>query len=295
MDTNDTGSGQDNKSSDFEKLINNFWGSMLDPLSGLFEPFDGTDLWESKGRVSDSIHANLSMFQLMMKNMGDPAILENFQKISAMMPDVSMGIAANYLQSMNTLQSQAGEWIKKRGASLSSSDFQELDRELIKSLSEVYEKEFRKFFKIPQLGLGRLYQERVLEAVDKLNTLQLLLSEFYHMLYMPVEKSILSLQQEISEMEADGTLDDNSKTYYNLWIKLLEGHYMELFKRPEYAELMGKVVGAVNEFVTAKQAVINDLLKQTNIPTIQDMDELSREIYLLKKRIRTLEKRENGE
>jgi len=45
----------------------------------------------------------------------------------------------------------------------------------------------------------------------------------------------------------------------------------------------------LNEFVGARQEVVNEVLKQVNIPTNHDLDELSKEIYLLKKRVRTLE------
>ncbi len=109
------------------------------------------------------------------------------------------------------------------------------------------------------------------------------------MLYLPVEKSLKSLQEKMAEMAETGPLDEKSKTYYNLWIKLLEGEYMALFKQPEYADAMGKTLCALNEFVGARQVVVNDALKQVNIPTNQDLDELSKEIYLLKKRVRTLE------
>ena len=111
------------------------------------------------------------------------------------------------------------------------------------------------------------------------------------MLYMPIEKSLNSLQKEMAQMVEAGSLDEKSKTYYNLWIKLLEGHYMELFKQPEYAEAMSNALSALQEFVDAKQVVINDALKQLNIPNSQDLDELSKEIYLLKKRVRLLEKK----
>jgi hypothetical protein len=109
-------------------------------------------------------------------------------------------------------------------------------------------------------------------------------------LYLPIEKSLNSLQQKMAEMAEAGPLDEKSKTYYKLWIKLLEGHYMELFKQPEYAEIMSKTLSALNEFVGARQTVVNDLLKQINIPSNLDLDELSKEIYLLKKRVRLLEK-----
>ena len=95
-------------------------------------------------------------------------------------------------------------------------------------------------------------------------------------------------------MTEDGPLDDKAKTYYNLWIKLLEGHYMTLFKQPEYAATMARTLQALNEYTEARQAVVNDLLKQFNVPTHRDLDDLYKEIYLLKKRMRAFEKRTSG-
>ena len=115
------------------------------------------------------------------------------------------------------------------------------------------------------------------------------MSEFLHLLYLPVEKSLKSLQEKMAEMAEQGPLDEQPKSYYNLWIKLLEGQYMELFQKPEYSEAMARTLCALNDSVEARQAVVNDILKQVNIPTNQDLDELSKEIYLLKKRIRALE------
>lgn len=82
------------------------------------------------------------------------------------------------------------------------------------------------------------------------------------------------------------------ESYYYPWIKLLEGHYLELFRSSEYSAVMVKTLSVMNEFVEARQTVVNDLLRQFNIPTHQDLDELAKEIYLLKRRMRAHEKNE---
>lgn len=291
MTKKETAGDQGAASFNTDNIMHEFWGSLFQPWSGMFASLGSSEQWPFKGRIAESLQANLKMWQTMMESMSDPSMAAHFQKATEMTPDLALGFSQTCLQSFNNLQAQAGEWIRKRGASLSAADIQQLDRDLIRSLNETYEKEFQRYLKMPQLGLGRLYQERILEAVDKLNNLQLKLSEFLHMLYIPLERSFSSLQKEMAEMSEAGPLDEKSKTYYNLWIKLLEGHYMELFKQPEYAELLGKVLAALNEFSQAKQVVVNDVLKQANIPTNQDLDELSKEIYLLKKRLRALEQK----
>lgn len=275
----------------WEKMMNDYFGSFFKPWTELFNPFGSWDEWQSKGRVVESLQATGKMWQAMMDSMSHPDGWEHLYKATEMTPGIVMGFSETCMQGITSIHTQAADWIQSRGASLSATDMQELDRELIKNLTETYEKEFSRYLKLPQIGLTRLYQERMLRVVDKQNSLHLVAMEFVHMLYLPIERSIKSLQEKMVEMAEEGPLDDKSKTYYNLWIKLLEGHYMELFKQPEYADAMGNTLCALNEYVEARQTVVNDLLKQANIPTYQDMDELSKELYLLKKRVRLLEKK----
>jgi hypothetical protein len=105
-------------------------------------------------------------------------------------------------------------------------------------------------------------------------------------LYLPIEKSFKIVQQKISEMADTGELEDNPKVYYRMWIQILEGCYMELFKQPEFPEALRKTLQALNEFSRSRQAVINDLLRSLSVPTQDDLDELYKEIHVLKKRLR---------
>ncbi len=291
MTGNDTAQEAGNTTSpDWGKIMTDLWNPMINQWSGLFKASGAQDSMKFNGRVGESFQTTAKMWETMLNAISEPAALEHFHKATQITPDIALGFAQTCVKSFTGLQTQVGEWIQKRGASLSTADIQELDKELIKKWTEVYEKEFSQYLKIPQIGLGRFYQERVMQAADKMNNLQTTLSEFMHVLGQPVEKSLKSLQEKMVEMTESGPLDEKSRTYYNLWIKLLEGHYMELFKQAEYSQVMVKTLDALNDFVEARQAVVNDALKQFNVPTHQDLDELYKEIYLLKKRMRVYEK-----
>lgn len=294
MENNKTAAGPNAALMDWHKMMQEYALPFFKPWSGVIPLPESDEQGEPKGRVAESLQTTVRMWQTMAGAMSEPSVFQHLQKATEMTPDIALGFAQTCLQGFTGLQAKAGDWIKKRCVALSTADIQELDGELIKNLRETYEKEFSRYLKVPQIGLGRFHQERLLNAVDKLNTFQLVLSEFLHLLYMPVEKSLKSLQEKMAEMTEAGALDEKSKTYYNLWIKLLEGQYMELFKQPEFANAMSKTLRALNECVGTRQAVVNDLLKQMNIPNNQDMDELSKEIYLLKKRVRTMEKKNMG-
>ncbi len=290
MDKSESATDQDPASTNWQNMIHEFLNPLFKPWAEMHEPSETDEPSQPTGRVTESLQSTVRMWQTIIGAMSEPSALEHLLKANEIVPDIAGEFTETCLQSITSLQARAGEWIKKRGAALSSADIQELDRELIKNLTEIYDKEFSRYLKVPQIGLNRLYQERMLCVIDKQNTLQLMLSEFLHTLYLPIERSLTSLQKKMAEMTEAGPLDERSKTYYNLWIKLLEGHYMELFKQPEYTDVMNKTLCALNDFSAARQIVVNDLLKQMNIPSNQDVDELSKEIYLLKKRIRLLEK-----
>ena len=111
-----------------------------------------------------------------------------------------------------------------------------------------------------------------------------------HLIFLPIEKTFKVLQQQLSDLAREGKLPENSNDYYKLFIKILEGHYMSLFKSPEYVTAMDKTLGALEDFMTARNAITQDLLKTMAVPTQDELDELYKELYQLKKRIKILEK-----
>ena len=98
------------------------------------------------------------------------------------------------------------------------------------------------------------------------------------------------MQDKIGEMAENGTLPEDSKVYYNMWVKVLEGHYMTLYQTPEYVETMARTINALADFSAARNAVLEDMLSLLPVARKSDMDDMARELYELKKRLRKLEK-----
>ena len=274
----------------------NIFSEMMNPMmthwGDMFKSGEQRQTQEFKGRMGESFQTTAKMYQAIFGAMSGPEVLDAFQKATRVTPDIALGFVQSCMKGFSNFQGQMQEWLEKRGRAKDPMDAQALDKEFIQQWTETYENEFSQYFKIPQIGLGRFYQERALHAADKLNVFQSALSEFLHVLYLPMEKSFKSLQEKMTEMtQADEPLDDKSKTYYNLWIRLLEGHYMELYKKQEFVESLLKTLEALEEYSSVRQAVVNDVLKLYAIPSHNDLDELYKEIYLLKKRMREYEKK----
>ncbi len=284
------GKAQDTSSIDWMNMLTEFWGPFTNGWLAVMQSPDAQQTPESKGRMGESMDATVKMWQAMFKTMGNPGSTDHFKTVTQMTPDILSTFTQTCLRTFMTFQNQMGDLIQKTGQSSTPYNFDNLDKELINRWSDTYQKELSQYFKIPQIGLGRFYQEKSLQALDKSNIFQTAVSEFLHVLYLPMEKSLQILQQKIAESVDAGDVDENPKTYYNMWIQLLEGRYMELFKKPEFTVTLGNTLEALTDFFMSRQALINDLLKTLSVPTHEDLDELYKEIHLLKRRIRKTEK-----
>ena len=99
------------------------------------------------------------------------------------------------------------------------------------------------------------------------------------------------MQEKTEEMMEKGDVPSDVKDYYNMYIKILEGHYMTLLQSPEYIRVMSDTINALVKYKQAKEEVLYDMLSSLPIPTNKDMDELYKEFHVLKKRVREHAKR----
>ena len=81
---------------------------------------------------------------------------------------------------------------------------------------------------------------------------------------------------------------EDFKEYYKRWLKILEGHYMTLFQSAEYIRTLTHTLHALEDFTLAKQELLSEAMAALGLPTRREMDDLYREIYLLKKSMKVL-------
>jgi len=289
MDTQKGNQTADTLLSAWIKTAADFWGSMLQNWST--DDGAGDDSASSEtSRTQESFQTVFKSWQTLSSVAADPGAMEAFSNLGRTMPEILVQMVQASWKGYFYLQQQWIEKIGRIGESTPAFSFENLDKEVVKAWTEIYEKEFRQFFNIPQLGLTRFYQEKFSQALDKHNRFQSQYAEFMHLIMLPIEKSFTVLQQQISEMAREGKMPENSNDYYKLFIKILEGHYMALFKSPDYVEAMNKTLDALEDFVATRDDIAQDFLKAVSMPTQTDLDELYKEMYLLKKRIKILEK-----
>jgi len=227
----------------------------------------------------------------LISTLSEPENLESALKGMDSLPEFMMHITQQAYEGYLEFQKKIVEIAAKIGQHTEAYKFEGIDQNIFKVWRDIYEKEFRQYLNVPQLGLNRFHQERIARLIDTLNIFQASLNEFIYMFYIPIEKSGAVMQEKIEQLAEQGEIHDNFKEYYNMWIKTLEGHYMTLLKSPEYAEVMNNTINALVQYREAKQEVLYDILKEFPIPTNKDMDELYNDLYILKKKVSDLSRK----
>jgi class III poly(R)-hydroxyalkanoic acid synthase PhaE subunit len=268
-------------------------GSFFEAIA-LLQPFSsqaGAAGASDFNRFSEAWNSGLRVWSAAHSSLGESSIVESMIRSMESLPELSLRLMQTGMNGFSLLHQRWAERLSRLNESSGPYDFTDLDKDFLNRWTEIYEKEFRQFLKVPQLGLTRFYQERINDAVDRYNLLQAALTEFIHLFSVPVEKSLQVMNKKLAEIAEKGTLPEDPRELYQMWIKVLEGHYMTLFQSPEYTSAMAKTIDAMNTFIEARRKVVDTVLKLVPLPSQGEMDELYKEIYQLKKRLRALEKK----
>lgn len=270
------------------KSTTDFWRLMLGAQAGAGPDTSGKN---PASQAQKMLFSAGKLIHLMLAKMSDPESINATLQGMETLPEISMNMIQQGVNSYVEMQRQWTEQASKIGKHTEAYKFEGIDENIFKTWKETYEKEFQKFFNIPSLGLTRFYQERVNRLMDETNQFQVALSEFMYLFSVPFEKTARVMQEKTEEMMEKGDVPSDVKDYYNMYIKILEGHYMTLLQSPEYIRVMSDTINALVKYKQAKEEVLYDMLSSLPIPTNKDMDELYKEFHVLKKRVREHAKR----
>lgn len=274
------------------KSMGDLWGSMAGQwgTSPERQQAGATTGNGTTSKTRATVAAALKQWQSMAGAMAAPESMAALFKGSGAMPEVLLKLAQTTMGSMIEFQQKMIQRIGRMGESVEAYQFQDIDENMSRVWTDIYKKEFQQFFQIPQLGLMRTYQEKANQAADKYNLFQSTLSEFLSLLSLPFNRSMQVMQEKLGEMAEKEGLAEDTKVYYNMWVKVLEGHFMTLFQTPEYVETLSRTVNALADFSAARNAALEDMLSMLPVAKRSEVDDMARELYELKKRLRRLEK-----
>lgn len=289
----------DDPFSTWAQSMNDMWGGMLRlwfpdggrPASPRAAREDHGPGRRTADRVRTSMEAALKNWEAISSAMSAPESIQSLFQGAGAMPEMLAKMAQTSFNGFLEMQQKILERAARLGEHVDAYTFTDIDENVFRTWTDMYEKEFSRFFQIPKLGLVREYQERITRAVDAYNRHQATLNEFVRLIALPLSRSFAVLQEQVAEMAEKGELPEDSRAYYDMWIKVLEGHYMTLFQTPEYIETLARTLSSLSAFQNARNAVIEDMLSGLPIPVQSEIDDLYEEMHRLKRRLRALEKK----
>ena len=163
-------------------------------------------------------------------------------------------------------------------------------KDVFKEMFKVMSGELDQFFSIPSLGLSRNYQGKMVEFVETGNKFVLTLGEYMFLMFTPLEQAMKMVQATVTELTDEQRIELTPETVYDTWLKELEQGYFSLYRSEEYLALLKRLVAAMGEFNLARQNYMSDCLKFMGIPSENDLDDLYRDLYSVKKKLASLEK-----
>mgnify|MGYP001815419073 FL=1 len=245
------------------RSMTDMWGGMIRMWLPDGPPATQNDPGGERGRdrgaaerVRTSVEAALKNWEALSAALSAPESLQSFFQGAGAMPEMLAKLAQTSFSGFLEIQQKIVERAARMGDQVDAYTFTDIDENLFRTWTDLYEKEFSRFFQVPKLGLVREYQERITQAMDAYNRHQATLNEFLRLLALPVSRSFGVLQEQITELAEKGELPEEGRAYYDMWIKVLEGHYMTLFQTPEYVETLARPLGSLSAFQTARNAVV---------------------------------------
>jgi polyhydroxyalkanoate synthase subunit PhaE len=244
----------------------------------------------AQNRFTEQLDTNLNLLKSFSRIMNEPGSASAAANSVNALPEILIKMTKSGFEAAMQIQNHLIDKAGKIGKRTEAYNFDNMDQEVFRALTDIYEKELRQYLKIPPLGLTRFYQERFNELLDRHNLFETTLAEFLSILYLPMEKSLKVLQEKLQQRAEEGNLPYDTKESYSMWLKILEGHYMNLFKSKEYTDALHRTLNKLEDFLIAKDNAMNDFLQILPVVTHRDLDDLYKEFHLLKKRVKELEK-----
>jgi hypothetical protein len=270
------------------KWTMDFWDTMAQMGPGLAGAgrSGGQASCETAGSA-DPWLASLNLWQAFFSLLTEPgtvaAVFQGIQAPSKLILRMAQAGWGGYFH----LHQQWLEAWQGGGSPPANHGYENLDQDIYQTCNEILEHDFRRLLNLPHLGLTGLPQEGVIRATVAFNQFQAAMAEFIHLLYLPVKKSLRAMGAEWVN-GGPGKPPEDFKEYYKRWLKILEGHYMTLFQSAEYIRTLTHTLYALEDFTTAKQELLSEAMAGLGLPSRREMDDLYREIYLLKKSVRVM-------
>jgi polyhydroxyalkanoate synthesis regulator phasin len=165
----------------------------------------------------------------------------------------------------------------------------------MEALLHMYEGGLGRLIKMPSVGPAQYTMERGKDWIDSSIKYQMVLFEYFQNLVQPILRVSADIIDGAKKIIEEDPSEDSVQKLYTMLVDEGEKAYDEFFRSETYLQSMKMTLDAYLDFDRTYNTMMVDMLKGTPIVTKPGLEEVYKEIYLLKKKVRELEKKLAGE
>ncbi len=143
---------------------------------------------------------------------------------------------------------------------------------------------FENFLNMPSFWLTREINDLIKEVINNLIEYNKKIEEFRNIINSQAQKGYELFIEEIKNQPQISDFDE----FFKKWINSNEQIFQEFFKSKEYGEMLKNLISAGAKLKSSLDKYTYQVLKETNIATKSELDRAYKEIYQLKKDMKTL-------
>ncbi|MCL1852739.1 MAG: hypothetical protein FWF88_06860 [Peptococcaceae bacterium] len=231
-------------------------------------------------------------------------ILDYYQNLSTgflqpFMPEQLKSIFALPFEDMTAIQQTFTNFFKpwlEDSAELQGLYFKSLQgdkeayQEFLKAWAEVYKNSVSKLLNAPAVGASRESVEKMMKLLDYYVNFAVSFNEYTVMISALLSETMEKLLKHLVELQAEGKQPQTFMEFYKIWSSFNEQAFQELFVTDTFAKIMNETVSAGSKLKVMFDDYMQDLLAFLPLPNRREIDGVEEEVYLLRKRVKTLEK-----
>jgi class III poly(R)-hydroxyalkanoic acid synthase PhaE subunit len=141
----------------------------------------------------------------------------------------------------------------------------------------------------PSLGYTREFNNKLLKSFDAWTNFYKASFDYQLVLVDVWMRAFEQLMRLASSQEKGETLQ-NWRQFQQVWSRVFDQAFAQTFRSENALEIQGKFLNAAMTYRLQQQQLMEVFLKMNNLPTRSEVDEIHRNVYELRKEIKSLKK-----
>ena len=154
---------------------------------------------------------------------------------------------------------------------------------------KTYEATYGRLIEMPAMGPMREKYEKVTKNISTAADLYSAWLESYLHLQNVFMEASRRMHEKITTQMKGEMAPEAYKDFYEIWVETYSETFREFLKSGHFSADMGKFMSYLFEFQKNNRNMLEEnYLRPMNLPTKTEIDEINREVYLLKKSVKEL-------